>query len=455
MWWFRRPSHSPLPTAPSPSPELWDACPRLFSQCLHQGKRCGLCGFERSGKDPLLGRQIGGYVLMERARESLCGTVYLAQSSGRSELSAFHILRPANLEYFDDPAALRERVAAWAGIMHPSVASVEAFGHSEHGFYWATRWIEGFSLQQLLRDFAGGLPDDLWLDILQQLLRVLDHLHTSHLIVGQLRPEHLLLSPRGRRLQLQLIDIGCGPLLWTRKLQTLPSPHKLLAIGAYLPPEQMTPLPTPIEAYSDLYSTGILLFQMITGRLPFRSHHWEELYKKQRYAPLPPLRDLAPPVSYIEPLEALFLRALAKEPHQRFSTADAFLREIAALPFEPPLRHLALGWDHAFWNAQKDLDNTQKLEALNAARAAFQRLPETRVPAYERSPSLFSSQWLRASQLLSSPTTAHPSHPSLQPEHALSTLKRTQRSTRFAWTLLGFLLFFALWWAWLFLYSFT
>ncbi|MCB9638290.1 MAG: serine/threonine protein kinase [Myxococcales bacterium] len=452
MWW-RRSSSSPPPT--TPPPDRTENCPGFLLQCPREDKICQACGYDQRGNDRLLGRSIGGFHLVERARDGLFGTVYLAQSAGRSNLSAFHLLRPTMLKNFPDLDGLRRRVAQWAELRHPGIAEVEAFGESQEGFYWATSWLHGVTLQHLLRGFPGGLPEALWADLTQQLLWVLDTAHTSGVVVGQLRPEHVLLLRRGRRFQLILVDIGCGPQRWTRELQALFAVNKLLSIGAYLPPEQMASLHTEIQPRSDLYTAGILLFQMITGRPPFRGRTWDDLYKKQRYRSFPRLQESQRPLPYAEALDELFGRALAKDPHHRYPSAQHFLDALTQLPLSEAQRRVAFGWDRAFWRSQKDLDNTKKLEALNAAREEITQLPEKLVVSsfpHESSPHLFSSQWLRASQIKSSASLST-SHPSIKPEKALEELQQTQQKLRVFWQSLGLALFFVLWWLWLWLFS--
>ena len=162
----------------------------------------------------------------------------------------------------------------------------------------------------------------------QQLLAGLAHAHAQGIVHRDLKPENLILSEEaGLKEHLRILDFGLA------KLRDGPAMTAGMAVGtpSYMSPEQ-SGAEGAIDARTDLYTVGVVLFEMFTGRKPFQSENVGEVILMQREAPPPKLRATAPEASYSVELEALIDKAMSKLPEDRFQSAAELAAALAATP---------------------------------------------------------------------------------------------------------------------------
>jgi serine/threonine protein kinase len=268
----------------------------------------------------------GRYRLLSAIGDGAMGSVYRA---GRIGLE-----REVAVKFIDSRIArddsFRQRfeveLRAMGRLKHPHCVSV-----IDHGFeslpYLVMEMVEGQSLRTLLND--GPLPPRRALAITRQLLAGLAHAHAKGIVHRDVKPENILLEqvvgvPGD---WVRIVDFGLAKLLDGASALTL---GKLLGSPHYMPPEQMRA--GEIDARVDVYSTGIVLFEMLAGRRPFEGANIGDVLLAQKQQPAPPLGQVAPALRPSPALERLIQRAMEKYPGDRFRTALDMQRALDTLP---------------------------------------------------------------------------------------------------------------------------
>jgi serine/threonine protein kinase len=264
----------------------------------------------------LTGQTIGNYTIEAELGANISGWLFRARHVRLNRPVALTVLDPQLTTGPRFKASFEDILRAWAALQHPQIVDIDDFGAQNKIFYFATEFFADNTLRDLLKRQAAKRdpwPLTLGLDLMRQAAEGLAYAHAQGVIHGGLRPESLLLqriaAPQGapEAYTLKISDWGL-----TRLADSPPS-NAL----AYLSPEQSSGKET--NARSDIYSFGIVLYEVCTGLVPFAVKTLAEAAEKHgRAQPTPPraVRQQLP-----EQLEALILRCLAKQPEQRFASA--------------------------------------------------------------------------------------------------------------------------------------
>lgn len=246
------------------------------------------------------------------------GTVYEGFDSRLERIVAVKVMND-NLVYepgFTERFITEARAAA--RLSDPHVVAVYDRGRTADAVYLVMEYVPGRTLRQELT-WGGRLPVARSLDILHGALKGLQAAHAAGFVHGDMKPDNVLLGDRG---DIKVTDFGLA-----RAIED--GDHRasmLLGTAAYLAPEQATDR-TP-DPRSDLYSTGILLFEMLTGHVPFRADSADDVLALHRTQRVPN------PSRFVEVdagLDALCAKATAKDPADRYQTATQMLVDVAAL----------------------------------------------------------------------------------------------------------------------------
>jgi eukaryotic-like serine/threonine-protein kinase len=214
---------------------------------------------------------------------------------------------------------------AMSRLLHPHCVSVIDFG-VEGSPYLVMDFVTGRTLRELMLE--GRMPTARAMRLGQQLLAGLAHAHEQGIVHRDLKPENLILSEEaGLKEHLRILDFGLA------KLRDGPQMTAGMAVGtpSYMSPEQSGAEGT-IDARTDLYTVGIVLFEMLTGRKPFQSENVGEIILMQRETAPPKLRSVAPDVGFSVELETLLDKAMSKLPEDRFPSAAELAAALAATP---------------------------------------------------------------------------------------------------------------------------
>lgn len=287
----------------------------------------------------LLGRTVAGrYRIVQLLGQGGTGAVYEAERLPEGTPCAVKVLRP------DAPGAaligprLRREARAAPLLVHLGLVAIHELVEEQGELHLVMELLRGRSVRAALH--GGPLAARRTLVLARQVLGALAHAHAHGAIHRDLKPDHLFLTAEGapgrEYERVKLIDFGLIKLLG--EPDDLTEPGMILGTPGYLPPEQA--LGQSVDARADLYALGVSLFEMLTGRLPFRSPDTLTLVRMHISAPPPALSQAVPGRPWCTPaLEHLVSRALAKRPDDRFADAadmaaalDAAFASIDHLP---------------------------------------------------------------------------------------------------------------------------
>ncbi len=215
----------------------------------------------------------------------------------------------------------RREASAAAGLQHPNVVGVFDRGTYDGSHYIAMEYVEGASLNDLI---VRGLSVPEAVELVRQVLAGARYAHAHGIVHRDLKPQNVLVDSEGRA---RVTDFGIARAGVSEITQT----GSVLGTAQYLSPEQAQGL--PVTAASDIYSIGVLLYEALTGRVPFEADSPVAVALKQvSERPRPP-SELNPAVT--RALDAVVLKALAKDPANRFASAEEFLAALDAADADP------------------------------------------------------------------------------------------------------------------------
>lgn len=280
-----------------------------------------------SDSDDLTGTVFGRFRILSVLGRGGMGVVYLAVDAALAREVALKVL---SLDVAEDPEhrqrLLREARAS-AALSHPNIAAVYEMGEVDGRLYIAMERIEGESLKTRLEH--GPLPQSEALDIAKQILHGIAKAHAAGIVHRDIKPDNIMVSAGGT---VKVLDFGIAKFLAEGHepsgLGTTATAHgRLLGTPSYMSPEQANAL--PVDTRSDVFSFGIVLYEMSTGKTPFGGKNFlDVLAALARDEPLPP-SQLNPDVR--PDLERIILRCLRKDPAERHAHAGAILEELDLL----------------------------------------------------------------------------------------------------------------------------
>ena len=274
--------------------------------------------------EDLTGKQFGPYRVVSPIGAGGMGEVYKAYQPGIDRHVALKIL-PRHFAH--DPqfvGRFRQEAKVLASLQHPHILPIHDFGEADGYTYIVMPLVSGGTLAGLLQ--GQPLPFDRVHRIIAQLGDALDYAHSRGLVHRDIKPSNVLLDERGNCL---LMDFGLAKIL--EGTQQFTTTGGILGTPSYMSPEQG--LGKTLDRRSDIYSLGVVLYKMVTGRAPFQAATPMAVMIKHIHDPVPLLRTLNPEVP--EALEQVTLKALHKQPTERFATAGEMVKALLATPERP------------------------------------------------------------------------------------------------------------------------
>ena len=287
-------------------------------------------------EDPMIGRQvIGQYRIEKKIGVGGMGAVYLAQQTTVSRPAVIKVLRSQiGGSSEDGTARFAVEAKAASNLNHPNIVTIYNYGAMEDGtLFLAMEYIAGETLAQRL-ERCGQLPADRAVHIAAQIARALGEAHAHGVVHRDLKPQNVMLVERaGEPDFVKVLDFGIAKVDDTGVTST----GYVVGTPRYMSPEQM--LGKRLDCRSDIYSAGIVLYEMLAGVTPFQSDTpigW--MHQHIGIEPKPP-SALSKRGKIPAPVERVVLRALAKAPADRPSSMEMFALDLVAAlnaPTEPP-----------------------------------------------------------------------------------------------------------------------
>jgi beta-lactam-binding protein with PASTA domain/tRNA A-37 threonylcarbamoyl transferase component Bud32 len=279
-----------------------------------------------SSSDTLINTLFDGrYRIVRKLGSGGMANVYLAEDEDLGRRVAIKILneRYANDDLFIE--RFRREAKSAAALSHPNIVSVYDRGEAEGTYYIAMEVIEGRSLKELIMT-RGPLPIAQAIAYTHEMLEALRFAHRHGIIHRDIKPHNILIGER-----LKVTDFGIA----RAGASQMTEAGSIMGTAQYLSPEQARG--APVTASSDLYSAAIVLYEMLTGKVPFTGDSAIEIAMKHLNDPPKPPSKIRPEIP--EELDAVVLRALAKNPEDRYQTAEEFSEDLhrveAGLPLAP------------------------------------------------------------------------------------------------------------------------
>ena len=269
----------------------------------------------------------GRYRILRRLGAGGMAEVWCAEDTQLDRKVALKILQPRFAQDNEFVERFRREASSAAGLQHPNVVNVYDRGEFDGTYYIAMEYVEGASLRDLINQ---GMSVDAAIGVVRQILAAARFAHANGVIHRDLKPGNVLVDRSGRA---TVTDFGIAKAGPSEITQT----GSVMGTAQYLSPEQAQGF--EVTAASDLYSIGVVLYELLTGDVPFAADSAVAVALKQvSEMPRPP-SELNPAVP--RALDAVVMKALAKDPANRFASADEFEaaldaaeRDPATAPFE-------------------------------------------------------------------------------------------------------------------------
>ena len=258
------------------------------------------------------GHQFGKYRILEELGRGGFATVYKAMDTTLDREVALKVLDPLLTR---DPAFIsrfRQEAKVTARLFHPNIATVFEIGEADGRYFIAMQYIQGGNLRDLVRE-QGPLPFDQVVSIIDQIGVALDYAHARRAIHRDVKPSNILVDGDGHA---TLTDFGIVKALEETNFQT--TSGAVMGTPHYASPEQAES--RSVDGRSDLYSLGIVAYELCTGKVPFIADSTPSLYYKIVHEPPHLPSDTNPRAA--GPIEQVLLKAIAKQADQRYQNGQ-------------------------------------------------------------------------------------------------------------------------------------
>lgn len=313
------------------------------------------------------------YELVERIGDGGMAEVYRAHDKMLDRFVAIKILHP---QFTSDEAFVkrfRREAQGAAKLSHPNIVSIYDVGDCDGKYYIVMEYVKGETLKDKIKR-EGPLPINTALQIAEEIASALENAHANHLVHCDIKPHNILISETGH---VKVADFGIAR---ATSSSTITYTGSVVGSVHYFSPEQAKG--HTISPKSDIYSLGIVMYEMVTGQVPFNGETAVSIaIKHLQEAPIPPheLREDIPPL-----VEAIILKAMDKNPDNRFSSTE-LIREIERAKVKP-FDKVNIPVNDPF--ATRVLTNEEMQELQNIEPVSPPKTTPTHAkPAYQPAPS--------------------------------------------------------------------
>lgn len=240
----------------------------------------------------------------------------------------------------------REALSA-SNLYHPNIVQIYDFDSEDGQYYIVMEYVEGKTLKQLLKR-RGSLTITEVIDIMSQVTDGMAHAHDSYIIHRDIKPQNIMILDNG---MIKITDFGIAMALNSTQLTQT---NSVMGSVHYLPPEQAAGKGSTIR--SDIYSMGILMYELLTGQVPYKGDNAVEIALKHLKEPFPSIRKILPELP--QSIENIILKATAKNPQNRYKDAREMHQDIITALDESRINEPKLVYKYK----ENDLEETKSLD---------------------------------------------------------------------------------------------
>jgi serine/threonine protein kinase len=313
-------------------------------------------------KDGPLPDPIPGYTFQKRLGQGGMGEVFLAKQESLDRLVAIKLLPP---DLAKDKAYVESfmREARSAGkVTHENIMGAVDVGESQGRYFFVMEYVQGETVYRLVRQ-QKTIPEAKALDIARQVARGLRHAHQNGLIHRDIKPQNILITPDG---QAKICDFGLATELKSGDASKGDDEENVHTTPAYASPEQCRG--ETLDHRTDMYSLGVTLYEMLSGRRPFLANTPRELMTKQVTETPQAPKAVNPALS--DGANGLVLRLLKKHKDERFKTYDELLAAFDAVTKGPAYKTAKQGTQRAVVSPEEEPQSRKKLYFIGGGAAA-------------------------------------------------------------------------------------
>ena len=293
------------------------------------------------------------YEIIRMIGEGGMANVYLAQDTILERKVAVKILRGDLAEDEKFVRRFQREAISASSLTHPNIVEMYDVGEDDGKYFIVMEYVDGKTLKSLVKK-RGGLTLPEVIDIMLQLSSGLACAHDSYIIHRDIKPQNIMILDDGT---VKITDFGIAMALNSNELTQT---NSVMGSVHYLPPEQANGSGSTIK--SDIYSLGILMYELLTGKLPFKGENAVEIAIKQMKEQIPSVCKFNPDIP--QSVENIILKACAKNPKNRYDSVLE-MREDLAICLEPGKREVER---IVYEYPENDLDETKTIPSLKSTR---------------------------------------------------------------------------------------
>lgn len=270
----------------------------------------------------MIGQIVGNYKIQEKLGEGGMGAVYKGVDTMLDREVAIKALRPELASQTAVVERFRSEAVTLAKLHHPNIATLYSLFRQGDELYMVLEYVRGETLDSILQR-RGALSAEEVIPVFCQILDGINHAHEFGIIHRDIKPANMMLTDKGI---LKVLDFGIARLLGSNRMTRA---GNIIGTLEYMAPEQVKGQET--DARSDIYALGMMLYEVLTGRLPFDTENEFELMRRQ-IEEVPPSPRVLNPAIPVE-VEAAIMRSIQKNPDHRFQIAGDFRQALLSAGF--------------------------------------------------------------------------------------------------------------------------
>src|SRR3954470_5928973 len=268
---------------------------------------------------PMVGKTLGKYRIVEKIGRGGMGVVYRGVDETLDRQVAIKAISPELVEE-DLVRRFRAEAVTLAKVNHPNIATVYELFREDDSLLMVMELVRGQTFEQLI-ERTGALPAERAIGLVRQVLDALGHAHRAGIVHRDLKPANLMLTDDGA---VKVMDFGIARVSGTERMT---SDGLMVGTPAYMAPEQVRG--EEVDGRTDLYAVGVILYRLVTGKLPFKAETAVSMIQSQLNDQPTPAREVRTELP--DWLDAVLMRSLAKRPADRYQTAEEYRRALDSL----------------------------------------------------------------------------------------------------------------------------